>query len=237
MSTVAEEPKITWAGLRNGLQRLAEEKREWAGIPVPVDGSPLVLEPRYPWAALATVGQEKCEADDSGDWVGVNHWYSRKRAMEVIVYHEKGRAKCLQLPTDGAPRFNYVLETLGCAFAWDFEAELAAMERLQELITPWAYRCYVMTGTFLESSQRSGVAYMFRRLRPTIAMVADPRDDKMKLLAILCLHPIGYYQDTFAGAMVPTDDVIAHLLLMRGDEHKFWGKANHHQTWMTSSGL
>jgi type III restriction enzyme len=47
-------------------------------------------------------------------------------------------------------------------------------------------------------------------------------------LCALCLHPIGYYGDTWAGVMCPTDEVIAHLLMMRGSEEKFWANANQH---------
>lgn len=28
--------------------------------------------------------------------------------------------------------------------------------------------------------------------------------------------------------MVPTDDIIAHLIMMRGDERSYWSKANQH---------
>jgi hypothetical protein len=47
-------------------------------------------------------------------------------------------------------------------------------------------------------------------------------------LCALCLHPIGYYGDTWAGVMCPTDEVIAHLLMMRGSEEKYWANANQH---------
>jgi hypothetical protein len=37
--------------------------------------------------------------------------------------------------------------------------------------------------------------------------------------------------------MVPTDDVIAHLLFMRGDEAGYWGQANHHSASAPEAGL
>lgn len=85
-----------------------------------------------------------------------------------------------------------------------------------------------MTGAFIETSPRSGVTYMFRRLRPTLAIKAGP-DGDLRILCGLCLHPIGYYAGTWGGAMCPTDDVIAHLCLMRGDEPKFWANSNQHE--------
>jgi len=54
------------------------------------------------------------------------------------------------------------------------------------------------------------------------------REERAYWLCALCLHPIGYYGDTWAGVMCPTDEVIAHLLMMRGSEEKFWANANQH---------
>jgi hypothetical protein len=45
------------------------------------------------------------------------------------------------------------------------------------------------------------------------------------------MHPIGYYRGTWAGAMAPTDDVIAHLMMMRADEHMYWRRAKQHPAW------
>jgi len=114
------------------------------------------------------------------------------------------------------------------------------MGRLAGLLTDHQMCQYFLTGSFLETSKRSRVSYMFRRLRPTVAMTPRGQDasrDVMRCLAVLCLHPIGYYEGTWAGAMTPTDDVIAHLLLMRGDEPGFWRQANQHAPWTPEAGL
>jgi hypothetical protein len=37
--------------------------------------------------------------------------------------------------------------------------------------------------------------------------------------------------------MCPTDDVIAHLQLMRGDERMFWKRSNQHPSWRPEAGL
>ena len=47
-------------------------------------------------------------------------------------------------------------------------------------------------------------------------------------LCALCLHPIGYYRDTWTGVMCPTDEVIAHLLMMHSSEETFRANANQH---------
>jgi hypothetical protein len=37
--------------------------------------------------------------------------------------------------------------------------------------------------------------------------------------------------------MCPTDDVIAHLMLMRGDEAMFWRRCNQHAAHLPEAGL
>ena len=88
------------------------------------------------------------------------------------------------------------------------------------------FESYCLTGHFAEVSKRSQVTYLFRKGRPTIAIRQD--EEGGYPLCALCLHPIGYYGDTWAGVMCPTDEVIAHLLMMRGSEAKYWANANQH---------
>jgi hypothetical protein len=64
-----------------------------------------------------------------------------------------------------------------------------------------------------------------------------PNEEVNYALCALCLHPIGYYADTWAGVMCPTDEVIAHLVLMRGSEEKFWANANQHPLDRPAAGL
>ena len=77
----------------------------------------------------------------------------------------------------------------------------------------------------------------FRRLKPTVAISLKGTDKSPRILCALCLHPIAYYEDSWAGAMCPTDDVIAHLALMRGDEAMYWRRANQHPPWRPEAGL
>ena len=119
--------------------------------------------------------------------------------------------------------------------AWKVEAEFKAMELLSSMITKLSMRRYILTGGFLETSPRSNVTYWFRKNCPTIAM--SDRKGELRVLACLCLHPLAHYDNTFAGAMVPSDDIVAHLTMMRGDERRFWAKANHHPIWSQNSGV
>lgn len=104
------------------------------------------------------------------------------------------------------------------------EAELKAMDCLKEKISHPQWTSYVLNGSFPERSARSDVHYIFRKGLPTLVLSYHEAAGG-RVIAALCLHPFGYYAGTHVGAMTPTDEVIAHLLTMRGDEHKFWAKS------------
>ena len=124
---------------------------------------------------------------------------------------------------------------MGCSDVWGIEQEHNAVQLLGTLIRHRQLKQYLLTGMFLERSERSGVHYCFRRLRPTIA--CREHEGQMRILAALCLHPIGYYEGTWSGAMCPTEDVIGHLMLMRGDEHMLWKRSNQIAPWQPQAGL
>lgn len=238
--------ELTWESVRAGMARAGREMGEWAGLPMPVEGMQMVIHPSYPFAAnLGQVFMPKpskrvCHDSDVNENVALrNSWRSYKDGWGINIWQEGNKffyTRSRRLNT--APM---LVQTIGAARAWDYEAEVRAMETLRRHVTDWAFRCYVMTGSFLESSKRSGLTYLFRRLRPTVALTPRPgrydRDIGMRILCTLCAHPVGYYADTWAGALVPTDDVISHLLLMRADEHYFWRNCNQHQAWAPESGL
>jgi hypothetical protein len=128
-----------------------------------------------------------------------------------------------------------LLDKLDCADAWGIEQEGNAVQTLGTLLRHRVFKQYLLTGMFMETSARSGVHYLFRRLRPTVAI--STRTGDARVLAALCMHPIGYYEGTWSGAMTPTDDVIAHLMLMRGDERLFWSRCNQHPAWSPLAGI
>ena len=237
-----ENTELSYDTVRQLLAEVAEIKGEWAGFPCALNDMELVLEPRYPYAELAetdaSVEAERKrrvldKLDEKLGWKLVNHWYNGHSIIHVFHTRE-GRAKHIRMPTYGSNSMNLQINTIGAARAWDFKAENIATERLRQLVKEWPWECYMMSGSFLETSPRSNILYMFRRCRPTIAFTHD--GETVKILAALCLHPIGYYLDSFAGVMVPTDDVIAHLMLMRADERRFWAKANQHHLWEPEAG-
>ncbi len=132
-------------------------------------------------------------------------------------------------------RANMAFATMEACPAWKLTAERKALDILAGLVKPHIFEAYMLCGQFIETSERSGITYMFRRLRPTLAIKAT--DKGSSVLCGLCLHPIGYYANSWAGVMVPTDEVVAHLMLMRGDEHYFWKQANQHPAWHPAAGL
>lgn len=241
--------EMTWEGLRQKINEVARREGEWAGIPVPTQTQPLVLEPNHPFKHLNGLSYAKMahaeererspiEMIPIEDDRVVNSWKNEVSGSTIYVARRRtdGKAYHYKLPTRMG-RLDMLINTMGAVLeVFDEKIERAAHEKLRSLLTPHAYGNYFMTGMFLETSRRSGVTYLFRRLRPTIAMTAT-KTGKMKVLACLCLHPIGYYDETWAGCLCPTDDVIAHLMLMRGDEHYLWRKSNHHSQLDNQAGL
>lgn len=238
---------------RAWMDELSDHAEDWQGIPVIVPEQPLTLNDRHPMAALFTQldslnaepAEFVCGANDVQEQERlVNEWYSRKENAEILLVERgDGSRYALRIPRSpdqAMDRLTLWLQTLGASDAWDLDAEHTARAKLRGLLTDRQWRHYDLTGAFLETSDRSRLTYMFRRLRPTVVLTSrNPRADLdyMRCLAVLCMHPIGYYQRSWAGCLTPTDDVIAHLLFMRGDEVGFWRQANQHESWRPEAGL
>lgn len=168
-----------------------------------------------------------------------NSWYTiegtgagRKQfAVRIIEVNpeapERERRVKLEKEECVAPakeRFQFAMKTiLKGKVSTLLTAERRALTKLKEIVTPAVYQAYLLTDAVLEVG-KSGVFYLIRKNRPTIAMRTGEKD--LRLLCALCLHPIGYFNGTWAGALPPTDEVVAHLLLIRSDERRFWKEAN-----------
>lgn len=243
-------PRLTreqWAVAKQRLQERAWELGHFEGVPFG-SGRTMTLATGHPLKAqLEALAQQSaedgrdftCRTADVDETVSIrNQWYSPRLRRTVFIYNEQGRVRwCLSEPfdLDGLHRLNLLCNTLTCSLEWELDAELAALARLQATVSTHQFKLYLLTGTFGETSHGSGTFYLFRRLRPTLAL--KEWQGKMRFLSALCLHPLGFHDDTFAGAMVPTDDVLAHLLLMRGDEHLFWRRSNQHQLYEREAGV
>lgn len=234
-----------FAPLRAGLAQLAEEREQWAGIPMPLEDHPLVVEPRYPHAAalmafgraaLDEAKEDEAERAYAAQRKLRGQFYSVNRRAEVVIWEEPdGRIEWGL--HHAIHSFSTQLSTLGAQEAWGIEQESAAMQTLAELVRHRQMKQYLLTGSFLETSRRSGLTYMFRRLRPTVVIDGRDQTQSPKIRCALCMHPIAYYRGSWAGAMCPTDDVIAALMLMRGDEPMFWKRSNQHPAYRPEAGL
>ena len=105
------------------------------------------------------------------------------------------------------------------------QAECIARERLMSKLSETQCHSYVVNDAFTEIGV-SGVRYLIRKNRPTLAFRYSEEFDWSRPLCALCLHPLGYYKGTWAGVMPPSDEMLTHLLYIRSDEHFFWKKAN-----------
>ena len=247
-------PDWTWDESREWFDALSDHVGDWQGVPIPLgEDQPLVLARGHPLrdfyrsinqadmvdVDILVAGDKPVPEDEEI----VRSWYCRRRNVQVYVARSKGRYYAITRPVSpdrSMDRLTMWLTTLGAADAWDVDAERKARETLRAMLSERQWMHYDLTGTFLESSPRSRITYMFRRLRPTIALTPrsrNERDDRMHCLAVLCMHPIGYYSRSWGGCMVPTDDVIAHLAHMRADEAYFWRKANQHDLSSPEAGL
>jgi hypothetical protein len=250
-----------WRNFVTNLQLFAESKGEWAGAPIPISSGPLVLEQRYPFQGFqglqdhqldvvfgfdrADVRGKRCFelCQDNPDLIEncevINSWYCQSHQATILVFkNPDGRVFHGRLYNANAEnRLWTEFKTVQACGAWRLEAEERAISKLKNHICVEAYERYSLTGGFTERSERSGIIYWFRRLRPTVALSNTLQRGGLRALVSLCLHPIGYYGGTYAGVMVPTDDVLAHLLLMRADEHYFWRKCNQHPISSPQSGV
>lgn len=229
------------------INRKMLEEGQWAGTPVPIAGYSLSLDEKYPNQNLSHYIPRENEKythvdyaeDVESDAFIRNEFYCKQKQLLVTIVQEKGRVyalktRSLKLPTELA-KLEMLIKTLGASAAWVFGAETTAMEKLMEMVNQHQFRQYMMLGYFTEKSARSGLTYFFRRARPTIVMRES--DKGTRPICALCLHPIGYYARTFAGSMVPTDEVIAHLMLIRGDEALYWRRANQHPLDSAEAGI
>ncbi len=233
---------MTWEHVRLALERVAKRDGEWAGIPCPLDGQRLVMDPLYPKAeALAALNVACLKTEVKlPHWTdGLKHrntfWSWKWRADVAILERPDGRITYGLIPA--VHGLGYAMETMRSADAWSLETEERALATLKTLTSNRQYHQYMLTGMFLEKSRRSGHHYIFRKLRPTVVLRHPGEDGNLDILCTLCLHPIAYYSGSWAGAMCPTDDVLAHLMLMRGDEPMFWRRANQHAAYRPESGL
>jgi hypothetical protein len=170
-----------------------------------------------------------------GEWLVRRMWYSSCiGGYAYIVQHPKtGKCKlttnCLYNET--SLKIQLYINTYAASRTYKVDAEKKAMQCLRAKVDKDQFERYIFTGTIFERSKRTGLVYIFRRARPTIVFrefIDEQGRNNQRFVAALCGHSQGYYSTTWAGTMVPTDDVVAHILMMRSDEYKFWKVCTQH---------
>lgn len=221
----------TEAGYRDAINRIATHADEYAGIPMTFEGQQVIVHKSY---RFAHVFNQKSQKEGTGPLV-VNHW-QHPSGYEVNILH-RASGKAYHVKSHNNNGIKLLFSTIDVAKAWTLECENKALEKLRSMIRPHLFEMYQLTGNFLETSPRSGLTYIFRRLRPTVVLTPHNPGEEVRVLCCLCLHPMGYYKQSWGGVVVPTDEVIAHLSLMRGDEWEYWKQSNQHPAYRKESGL
>jgi len=246
MATVPAIPeKLTWDDVRAGVAMLARQRGWHHGVPIMSifdQSRRIILAKGCPLSdvhghdtPISMDGQTRvhvCQVSDVDEAQDepyvVNMWKTTPKTIAVGKY-SKG-AVCFK--SDGTrERLEMYLSSLLCqAGAVDAEAELHAMVSLLKRLNRNQRDSYILGGAFPETSKRSGVTYIFRKGRPTLALKIEKVEggEKRHFLAALCSHPLAWFENTFVGAYPPSDEVLANLLSVRADEHAFWKKSHQH---------
>lgn len=172
------------------------------------------------------------------EWQERRTWFSERLGAWIHIMENRETKKCkLKVRSYRLDETDYkgvlYFNTWHAAGVYKLESELKAMELLRSKISEEQYTKYVCTGMLLERSKRSRLFYIFRRCRPLLVFRDCDEGKKndyhhYQYICALCVHPQGYYHGTWAGTMVPTDDIVAQLLFMRADEIGLWRRAIQH---------
>ena len=93
---------VTLAQASRNLAESSIERQDWSGLPIPVPGLRLVLEPRYKHKAMENFSWKECY-DENGvrheipqepppqasEFRRVNSWWSDRYQVTVIVFQDK----------------------------------------------------------------------------------------------------------------------------------------------------
>lgn len=214
---------------------------------MPVEGLPITVADGNPFKerveGLCDLWNGRKPMTDDGEEIFTPIRIFRVVRRNVIVYvlrsTRDGRITKVVQPWDDHSRrldlFTRSFQAVNTVY--DMTAEVTAIMALAQHVSDHQYKSYLLIGALSERSTRSGVMYIFRKARPTLAFKPFGPEGELRPLAALCMHPVGYYDKSFIGSMTPTDDVIAHLLMMRGDERMYWRRSNQHPFDSISAGI
>lgn len=240
------DSELSWNDMRRGVASLCEQRGWHHGVPImsSTDTSRRIvlakgcpLSDKYghnvPVRMDGGVHVQACsnhDVNEEDDFpVVVNTWLTKPVGIGVL--RSRRGAKVVRVDTS-RDRLDLLMRTMICqAGAVDSDTEIKAMISLKARINENQWDSYLLSGGFPETSARSKVTYILRKGLPTIAIRCRPKPEggeERIFLAALCSHPLGWFEGTHVGAYPPTDEVIANLLAIRGDEHTLWKKSNQH---------
>lgn len=242
-SAVEDNPfkDMTWESVRFAINQLCEARGWHHGCPMPsaTDQEHALIvakgAPLHNGRGRVSFARERIHIDteetcNECDYPQDLYRYEGKQ-ITTSFYRYKGKIEKLEEPM-AHWRLKMLMDTLMVrAGSVDPNAELVAISTLRTKITEGQWSSYILSGAFPEKSMRSGVTYILRKGLPTLAVTEKPLPDgktQRKFLTALCLHPMAYYEETFAGSQPPTDEIIGHLMMIRADEHRFWKKSGQH---------
>lgn len=216
---------------RAALRWNAEAKQEGFFFGIPLGTASFVAAPSQT-VTFVDMDDEDMSPDP------VNTWRT-KDGHHVDVYQDSEGRATVRVDRRSRPACRLNLEMWSLRHARNgmlATAERRAQTKLRKMLSKEDWEAYFLTGRILVQSDRSLVYYLIRRGLPTIAYRHE-QDVGMRVLCAMCLHPLGYYTGSWSGTLCPSDDTIAHLLFIRGDECGFWRKANQHPPDGMMSGL
>jgi hypothetical protein len=248
---VVQGREVRYDETYDAINQIAEDHGFLSGVPIPVITSEepvdLVMAAGVPLAEIFHMSQElrrARQATEMAEELTLQNLHVRNS------WHVLGdQTVCVVDTADGPmafPRWDAGMRLRKLIRGHDVRfharqtaaAEFKALDSLKARVNESQFNSYVLSGLLPERSKRSDIWYFFRKGFPTLAVsFHGPNGGQGKVLAALCLHPMGYYQGTHVGLMTPTDEVIAHLLLMRADEHGFWKKSGQWRAEDTRSGI
>jgi hypothetical protein len=242
MRIVTEDGTVlTLEQIQQAIMRITDsEELQFFGRPMPSltdTDHPITVAKRIPDHLYREWAREQFEKRASSeDATYVNSW--TVLGHDVVVFRDAKGLGVYRMPHCSWKSTDIIKSSLLRFGAVTANCEIKAMQRLSSHVKESQFDSYILSGIFVETSKRSRVKYFFRKGAPTLAYRwIGEGDTHGKCIAALCLHPMGYYEGTSCGCMAPTDEVIAHLLMMRADEHYFWRKANQHRVWDPRSGI
>jgi hypothetical protein len=117
------------APIRNAMRKISAAREEWAGVPMPLEGEQLIVDPSYRFAEAFEPPPERLE---HGDFRIRNVFWSQRYRMNAIVYEKDGKSKVAC--QSALASLDILMRTMGCSVAWGVEQEHNALMCLADLV-------------------------------------------------------------------------------------------------------